>query len=171
MLSIRVLVLSLALTALGLSADGTFEKTAAPVFSATCSPCHNEQLASGGLNIAAFTHAQSLTESREGWEIILRKVRAGEMPPKGVPRPAQLDDAIQFIQAEFDKADRSVKPDPGRVTARRLNRAEYTNTIPAASTAPSTPTPSATCWPWISTPRKASPPTTWGAASITWATC
>ncbi len=79
--------------------------------------------------IAAFTKPASLTENRDGWEIILRKLRAGEMPPKGIPRPAQLDAAIQFLQAEFDKADRNVKPDPGRVTARRLNRAEYTNTI------------------------------------------
>ena len=33
------------------------------------------------------------------------------------------------MQGEFEKADRNIKPDPGRVTARRLNRAEYTNTI------------------------------------------
>ncbi len=53
------------------------------------------------------------------------------MPPKGIPRPpqAQIDSLLQFLQSEFDKADRNVKPDPGRVTARRLNRAEYSNTI------------------------------------------
>jgi hypothetical protein len=36
---------------------------------------------------------------------------------------------IAFLEAEFKRADANVKPDPGRVTARRLNRAEYTNTI------------------------------------------
>ncbi len=72
---------------------------------------------------------ESLTKNRDGWDIILRKLRAGEMPPKGVPRPPQMDSAIQFLSAEFEKADLKLKPDPGRVTARRLNRAEYSNTI------------------------------------------
>jgi hypothetical protein len=129
MLSLRVPILVCAFAFSGAAADPTFDKTVAPVLNSTCSPCHNEQLASGGLNIAAFTHAASLTESRDGWDIILRKLRSGDMPPKGVPRPAQLDAVIQYLQAEFDKTDRNTKPDPGRVTARRLNRAEYTNTI------------------------------------------
>src|SRR5512140_2200441 len=81
------------------------------------------------MNIAQFTQAASLTKSREGWDIILRKIRSGEMPPKGTPRPSELDAVIQYLTEEFDKADRNLKPDPGRVTARRLNRAEYTNTI------------------------------------------
>ena len=130
MLSLRVIVLTLGATAAAFSADTpTFEKTVAPVLSATCSPCHNDQTGSGGLSITAFTHASSLTENREGWEIILRKLKAGQMPPKGIPRPPQMDAVIQYLQSEFDKADKNTKPDPGRVTARRLNRAEYTNTI------------------------------------------
>jgi cytochrome c553 len=107
----------------------TFETTVAPVLAKTCTPCHNENLASGNLDIAPFTKSSSLTENREGWYVIARKLRAGEMPPKGVPRPAALDDALQFLQSELDNADRNTRPDPGRVTARRLNRAEYTNTI------------------------------------------
>jgi len=82
-----------------------------------------------GLDLTPFTKSASLTANREGWDAIIRKVKAGEMPPKGIPKPAALDGAIQFLTAEFEKADRGVKIDPGRVTARRLNRAEYTNTI------------------------------------------
>jgi len=124
------LLLALSLTTPLLAADvPTFEKTVQPVLTTTCSPCHNDQLASGGLNIAAFAKPGSIAESREGWERILQKLRAGEMPPKGIPRPPQLDAVIQYLQAEFDKADRNEKPDPGRVTARRLNRSEYSNTI------------------------------------------
>ncbi len=41
----------------------------------------------------------------------------------------QIDALVHYIEAEFDKADRGRTPDPGRVTARRLNRAEYSNTI------------------------------------------
>ncbi|MGO9256642.1 MAG: DUF1592 domain-containing protein [Bryobacteraceae bacterium] len=113
-----------------LAADGpSFEKTVQPVLAKTCAPCHNAQLASGGLDIAPFTKPASVAGQRADWEAILDKLRAGEMPPAGVPRPPELDAAIAYIQGQFDQADRNVKPDPGRVTARRLNRAEYSATI------------------------------------------
>ena len=129
-LGFRGVVLTLWAGGMLLAADPqSFDKTVQPVLLKTCAPCHNEDLASGGVDIAPFTKAGSLAENREGWEIILRKIRAGEMPPKGVPRPAQMDAVIQYVQAEFEKADRNLKPDPGRVTARRLNRSEYSNTI------------------------------------------
>src|SRR6202046_341577 len=53
------------------------------------------------------------------------------MPPNGIQRPpeAQLEALTAYVEGEFDKADRNSKPDPGRVTARRLNRSEYSNTI------------------------------------------
>src|SRR4051812_4445928 len=126
MLFLRCLPL---LAATGVLFGQTFENTVQPVLSRTCTPCHNEQLASGGLNIAGFTKVSSLTSDRPGWDRIVDKLRAGEMPPKPIPRPKELDAVIQFVQSEFDKADRNTKPDPGRVTARRLNRSEYTNTI------------------------------------------
>jgi len=87
-------------------------------------------MASGNLNIAPYLKRESLTD-REQWERIVRKVRSGEMPPKAVPRPPQLqiEALVHYLESEFEKADRAVKPDPGRVTARRLNRNEYSNTI------------------------------------------
>jgi hypothetical protein len=125
---VRLLPLLLAGTA---SAATQFDTTVKPVLSKSCFGCHNESLNSGGLDITPFTSSASLAQNREGWEVILKKLRSGEMPPKGMPRPPQpqMDALIQYLQSEFDKADRNLKPDPGRVTARRLNRAEYSNTI------------------------------------------
>ena len=115
---LRSLALIVCAGGLLLAADApTFEKTVQPVMLRSCSPCHNSQLASGGLDIAAFAKPGSMAQNREGWEKVAQKIRAGEMPPKGVPRPPELDAAVQFLQAEFEKADRNVKPDPGRVTA------------------------------------------------------
>jgi len=122
-------LLSICGALLPLASAQTFEKTVAPVLNQTCTPCHNQQMASGGMNITGFTKPASIQQDRAGWERILDKVRKGEMPPKGIPKPATLDAAMAFVNAEFEKADRNTKPDPGRVTARRLNRAEYTNTI------------------------------------------
>ena len=91
----RVALFLAVCAALSAAGTPTFENTVAPVLTRTCTPCHNDNLASGGLNIAPFTQAASLTTSRDGWDIILRKIRAGEMPPKGIPRPAQMDAVIR----------------------------------------------------------------------------
>ena len=111
------------------AADAAFDKTVQPVLNKTCTPCHNDTLTSGGLNITAFAKSGSVLENREGWERVLAKLQAGEMPPKGVPRPVQLDAVVKYLQDEFQKADRDIKPDPGHVVAKRLTRFEYTNTI------------------------------------------
>ena len=72
-----------------------------------------------------------MSDDRASWERILQKIESGEMPPEGIPRAAPGADerAGEFLHGEFDKADAAVKPDPGRVTAKRLNRNEYRNTI------------------------------------------
>ena len=109
----------------------SFDKTVQPVLTNTCSPCHNSRLASGGLNVLLYTTPESIAQHREEWEVMLRRIRGGEMPPKGAPRPSAESIAalVNFVQAEFDKVDRALPPDPGRVTAHRMNRNEYTNTI------------------------------------------
>jgi len=113
------------------AAKASFEKDVQPVLANNCVACHNDQLASGGLDLAKFSTATSIIQHRDGWERIVQKVRTGEMPPEGLPRlpVAQIETLAKFVQGEFEKADRNVKPDPGRVTARRLNRNEYSNTI------------------------------------------
>jgi hypothetical protein len=58
----------------------------APVLTNTCAQCHNERLASGGLNVAGLVNRESIVSHREEWDRILRRVRAGEMPPPSVPR-------------------------------------------------------------------------------------
>lgn len=113
------------------SAPPTFDTAVKPVLSKSCMPCHNDRLASGSLNLTAFSNPASILQHREEWERVIRKIRTGEMPPKGIPKPpeAQMEELMSFVRSEFEKADKNVKPDPGRVTARRLNRTEYSNTI------------------------------------------
>jgi len=120
-----------ALSAQVVDAKATFDKTVKPMLQKSCSPCHNDRNASGSLNLQPFGDFQSLAGLRDGWERIVHKVQTGEMPPKGIPRPPEADVAamMKLIHAEFERQDKLVKPDPGRVTARRLNRSEYTNTI------------------------------------------
>ncbi len=108
-----------------------FEKTIQPFLAENCLVCHSAKKASGELNLEQFKTAAAVMEHREQWELVLLKLKTGEMPPKGFPRPDadELKTVIGWLEAEFDRADRTAKPDPGRVTARRLNRAEYNNTV------------------------------------------
>ncbi|MEZ5352723.1 MAG: DUF1592 domain-containing protein [Bryobacteraceae bacterium] len=126
---LRWVCLAAALPLLGQTPD--FDSAVKPVLSSSCLPCHNAKSAAGGLNIGGFLSRDSVAAERDGWEKLLAKIRSGEMPPRGVPRPpdAKIAALRQSIEAEFDRIDRSTKTDPGRVTARRLNRNEYTNTI------------------------------------------
>jgi len=120
------------LAALLLAAAPTlFETTVRPFVSKSCVACHNGKMKAGGVNFDALQSTATLSEHRETWERVVLKIKTGEMPPKGIPRPKQADSdaVVRYLQREFEKADRLMKPDPGRVTARRLNRAEYDNTI------------------------------------------
>ena len=115
----------------GAQSPTEFDRSVQPFLARTCYMCHNAELKSGGLNLESLQTAFSITQSREIWERVVKKLRAGEMPPKGLPRPnpEELKTVISVIEGEFERADRLARPDPGRVTVRRLNRAEYNNTV------------------------------------------
>lgn len=96
-----------------------------------CVACHNTANASGDVNLQNYKEPKAFDEHREVWERVASKLRTNEMPPPGFPRPPAAESkAVQdFLAAEFLRQDRTAKPDPGRVTARRLNRTEYNNTV------------------------------------------
>jgi mono/diheme cytochrome c family protein len=108
-----------------------FDAAVRPVLTQTCVQCHGDQRPAGGMSVTGLTSADSLVRHRDVWEAILRRLRAGDMPPAGTRRPdaAQMMAMTGYIERAFERADASTKPDPGRMTAHRLNRNEYTNTI------------------------------------------
>ena len=59
------------------------------------------------------------------------KLRRGEMPPLEEEQPPeeQRQAVAAWLARELERIDATTPPDPGRVTARRLNRTEYNNTI------------------------------------------
>jgi hypothetical protein len=108
-----------------------FEQTAWKFFAKNCTGCHNPTTKAGGLDLQSIKRPDSVTRYRDTWEAIVRKIRTGEMPPQGSPRPApaEIKATALCIETEFARTDRLNASNPGRVTARRLNRAEYNNTI------------------------------------------
>ncbi len=94
-----------------------------------CIGCHNEKTRSGGLAIDKLDLAQP-ANSAESWEKVVRKIRAGMMPPAGMPRPdrAALDGFASQLEAALDRAA-AAHPNPGTTGLHRLNRIEYANAI------------------------------------------
>lgn len=113
------------------AATASFQKTVEPFLKTNCFLCHNAKLKVGGLNLEAYRDSKSALRDRDVWEKVVQKLRTGQMPPKGRPVPpsAEVNDVTNWFEVQFARLDRSIKPDPGRVTARRLNRVEYNNTI------------------------------------------
>lgn len=96
-----------------------------------CVECHAGEKPEGSLSLAGMLDNASVLKARKNWLVMLRRIEAGEMPPEDRPRPAQeeIDELARLVRGLFDHHDRNAKPDPGRVTVRRLNRTEYNNTI------------------------------------------
>src|SRR5262249_31970321 len=97
--------------------------TPSAVLDTYCVTCHNDKARTGGLSLE---HADltDVPKGAETWEKVIRKVRAGLMPPPPTARPnkAVLDSLPTFLETALDRAA-AQKPTPGRLTMHRLNRA------------------------------------------------
>ena len=112
------------------STDG-FESLVKPFVAKNCISCHGNEKHKRELNLESFTSATTLIEERDHWDDVVTKLRHREMPPDEEPQPPehQRQAVAEWLARELARIDRVTPPNPGRVTARRLNRAEYNNTI------------------------------------------
>jgi len=95
-----------------------------------CVSCHSPQVKSGGLVLTVQDLANPGAHAAI-YEKVVRKLRAGVMPPAGMPRPPKpaYDGFALWLETELDSAAVS-HPNAGRTEAlHRLNRAEYQNAI------------------------------------------
>jgi hypothetical protein len=97
-----------------------------PVVDKYCVTCHNVRLKTGGLALDTVD-LTNVAAASDIWEKVVRKLRAGVMPPLGMPQPdpTTLDAFKASLVSRLD----AVEPDPGRPTLRRLNRTEYANAV------------------------------------------
>jgi mono/diheme cytochrome c family protein len=135
-LCIPLLSLSLCLVASAAADDSAalasrFAGEAIPFVKKHCVECHGAKEPKADLSLAGDLDVKALVTRRGVWENVIDMVETGQMPPKEVakPDPVEVDKFVTLVKALFDDADRHAKPDPGRVTVRRLNRVEYNNTI------------------------------------------
>ena len=106
--------------------------TAAPAREALdkyCVTCHNQGLKTAGLTLDTLDPAKVAPDA-ELWEKVVRKLRAGVMPPPGARRPDQAayHSLISFLETQLDRAA-AANSNLARPALHRLNRAEYANAI------------------------------------------
>lgn len=104
-----------------------YSKDVKPLLETYCYKCHANGKKKGGLaldNVAAL-------QDQKTWGHVLENLRTREMPPDDEDKQPTLDERekiMKWIDVIVFAVDPD-HPDPGRVTIRRLNRAEYNNTI------------------------------------------
>jgi hypothetical protein len=108
-----------------------FETVVKPFLSNTCYDCHNNRRQKGDVNLQQFATAGAVAAHPDTFELMVQKLRSGEMPPEDEerPDPADVERVVGWIRAELQRIEARTPLDPGRVTIRRLNRTEYNNTI------------------------------------------
>ncbi len=94
-----------------------------------CLGCHNDGALTAGLSLQGVDPAR-VAEHAPALEKVFQKLRAGEMPPAGRPRPddATVADLVAWLETALDGAAAD-SPDPGAPAIHRLNRAEYRNAV------------------------------------------
>ena len=99
------------------------------IFTNYCITCHNDRLQTAGLSLDRLDLAD-VSGNAEILEKVVRKLRSGQMPPEGRPRPdaATIGEFTFSLENALDRAA-ATRPNPGRVASRRLNRLEYVNAI------------------------------------------
>lgn len=106
-----------------------FNQVVSPILQQRCYDCHGDGSRKGGLAFDQLTAAQ-IVQDHETWLKVLRNTRSHLMPPPGETAltAAEQRTLEQWIVTGAFGLD-PARPDPGRVTLRRLNRAEYRNTL------------------------------------------
>ena len=109
-----------------------FEHDVRPLLDRYCFQCHGPDSHKGDVSLAPFTDKAAIHREPKLWGTVLRQLHERTMPPASKPQPtAEERERIEaWVRLALTDVDPGTLPkDPGRVVARRLNRAEYNNTI------------------------------------------
>ncbi|MEM7314894.1 MAG: DUF1592 domain-containing protein, partial [Planctomycetota bacterium] len=112
------------------NAETQYSETVKPLLEEFCYGCHGDGGDEGGLELDRHEKWPAMMADLEMWQAVWKNVRAQTMPPSEEEQPTdeQRDTIMRWIASGVFRVDPK-NPDPGRVTVRRLNREEYTNSI------------------------------------------
>ncbi len=101
------------------------------LFKKSCQKCHSGDKHKGDFLIERMTRDFEDERMRGKWLAVAEVLDAGDMPPKKEPRPDSeaAKQVSQWIRSQARTAEIALRSREGRVVLRRLNQAEYVNTI------------------------------------------
>ncbi|HVX83276.1 MAG TPA: DUF1592 domain-containing protein [Phycisphaerae bacterium] len=117
--------------ALQADALADYHQRVEPVLEKYCFACHGDGMARGGFSMDKSDTLEEILAQKKHWEAALGYINKKQMPPADVDdQPTKAERAVitGWIERNVYHMD-AAHPDPGRVTIRRLNRTEYSNSI------------------------------------------
>ena len=102
-----------------------------PLLKRFCLDCHNADTREAELDLSPFRSFESLESGAASMQRVLEMVRFGAMPPEDAELPSDKDrkKLVTALDRTMFAVTCDLRPRPGSVTARRLNRAEYNHSI------------------------------------------
>jgi mono/diheme cytochrome c family protein len=110
----------------------TFDTSVKPFLATYCASCHTGEKPKGEFDLAPLTRAGSPSTDHKRWELVLERLRTGDMPPEEAPKQPSQEvrrDVAAWVDAYRASEGEKHAGDPGPVPARRLSNAEYNYTI------------------------------------------
>ena len=112
-------------------AEAYWSKNGWPLVKQFCIDCHNADVAEAELDLSDLETLSAVGAGAGNMNRVLEMVRFGAMPPEdaSVPSDAERKQLVTAIEKTLYAVSCDLRPRPGKVTARRLNRAEYNHSI------------------------------------------
>ena len=112
----------------GVALEPSFEQFVKPFFKQNCVTCHNVDTGTAGIRVDQLD-AKLEDQHIPAWEAIRNRLRAGTMPPKGMPQPTSADRQrmVEWIGKALEVA--RMRPVPKNGLVRRLTVPQYRNTL------------------------------------------
>jgi len=107
-----------------------YQEKILPILETYCFDCHGEGISKGEFSMDEFKDLSKHLDDKKHWLPVWHNLRSQIMPPSDEDQPSLTEkkQLLSWIEKSVFKLD-PTKPDPGRVTIRRLNRTEYQNAV------------------------------------------
>lgn len=113
------------------AAETAFQQQVRPLLKKYCLDCHSQEAKKGSLDLERFASLPQVRQDLKPWQSLIEMLEAREMPPKDKPQPTadERQRLVTWTRSFLEAEIRARAGDPGQVPLRRLNNAEYNNTV------------------------------------------
>lgn len=110
---------------------GQYEPHILPLVTRFCADCHNADTAEAEINLAAFARFSDVRHQPLVWKKVREMLQSEQMPPMDSEQPSEAERKLleDWVRRYLAIEAKATAGDPGPVVLRRLNNAQYTNTI------------------------------------------